>query len=78
MFKTRKTLEIEYDPTSQQLAQLKDTVKLVKNLIEVLEDEREEVVYFMDNEYSISHIRGAFCLLNDMLEERYSHNILEQ
>ena len=78
MFKTRKTLEIEYDPTSQELMHLEEATKLVKNLIEVLEYENEEVVYFMDTEYSIGHLRGVYCLLHDMAEERYSSNILEQ
>lgn len=78
MFVIRKKLEIEYDPTPQQLAHLEDTVELVKKLVETLEKEEEDVVYFMDNEYSIGNIREALYLLRDMSEERYSSNILEQ
>lgn len=78
MFNTRKSLEIEYDPTPQQLAHLEDTVKLIKDLIEILEKEEEEVVYFDENEYYTQYIRGTLCFLNDMLNQRYSPNILEQ
>lgn len=78
MFKTKKALEIEYDPAPRQLAQLEGTVELVKNLIEILKKEEEEVVYFNGNEYSIGNIQEAFYLLRDMSEERYSSNILEQ
>ena len=78
MFKTRKTLEIEYDPTSQELARLEDTVALVKDLVDFLEKEGEEVVYFNDNEYSVGNIREVFYFLRDMLEQRYDSNILKQ
>jgi len=78
MFKTRKTLELEYDPTSQELAKLEDTVVLVKDLVDFLESEGEEVVYFNDNEYSVGNIRETFYFLRDMLEQRYDSNILKQ
>ena len=78
MFKTRKTLEIEYDPTQQQLVHLEEAAKLVGNLVEILEKEEEEVAYFMDNEYSIDFIKNLFYFLHDMAEERYNSNILEQ
>lgn len=78
MFKTRKTLEIEYNPTTQQLAQLEDIAKLIQTLKEILDQEEEDVVYFYDDEYSIDFIKDVSCLLNDMLEQRYSPNILEQ
>lgn len=78
MFKTRKTLEIEYDPTSQELEHLKDTVGLVGDLAEFLEREDEEIVYFNDNQYRTEDIRNVFYFLNDMLEQRYSSNILKQ
>ena len=78
MFKTRKTLEIEYDPTSQELAHLEDTVDLVRDLAEFLEKEDEEIVYFNDNQYRTEDIRTVFYFLNDMWEQRYSSNILKQ
>lgn len=78
MFKTRKTLEIEYNPTSQDLAHLEDTVALVKNLVEILEKEEEEAVYFDENEYYTTDIRNVLCFLTDMVRQRYSSNILEQ
>lgn len=77
MFKTRKTLEIEYDPTPQQLARLEDTTVLIEDLVDFLEKEGEETVYFNDNEYCTTDIRNTFYFLNDMLKQRYSHNILK-
>jgi len=78
MFKTRKTLEIEYDPTSQELAHLETTVGLVGDLAEFLEKEDEDTVYFNDNQYRTEDIRTVFYFLNDMLEQRYSSDILKQ
>ena len=78
MFTTRKTLEIEYNPTSEEKERLSIVADSLRVLYDMLYHEGEKAVYFNENEYSIESIKNVVEFLDDMSADYYNPNILGQ